>query len=506
MKGKRLLMNTILLTFTSLFLRVLGLVFQVFLSRRMGAAGIGLLQLVMSVEMFAATVAISGVRFTTTRLVSEESGRGKSSNVPKVVARCLAYAASFGLAASAGLFALSGGIADNIIGDGRMELPLRILSVSLPFLSTGAVFGGYFTGVCRVGKSAVASISEQVCRCAVSFMLMSQITDGDVESMCAAVALGNAIGEIFSFFVALILYLADRRRYSSRGIRAPGLTARVLKVAVPLAASAYTRTALSTVHNMMIPSGLRRSGASSQAALAGYGTIHGMVFPVITFPSVIFSSVSELIVPELTEEQVRGRYDRITNAANVLLKICLVFSVGVMGALMCFADELGEVLYNDGSLGRYIRMLAFLMPVMYMDTVTDGMLRGLGQQMYAMRVNIIDSILSTALIYFLLPKFAIYGYIFILYASEIFNFYLSMRRLRKTASVSQRPRDIFGTAAAVICCGNLTELAMRLSGGVTGAVGLASGIAAFTAMYVFFIMLFSVLSRGELKAVRSALR
>ena len=81
-KGKRLLVNTIVLTMSSLLLRSIGLIFQVFLSRKMGAVGIGLFQLVMSVDMFAATIAISGIRFTATRLVSEELGSGREGNVP----------------------------------------------------------------------------------------------------------------------------------------------------------------------------------------------------------------------------------------------------------------------------------------------------------------------------------------------------------------------------------------------------------------------------------------
>ena len=42
MQGKRLFVNSALMTAVSLLLRSLGLWFQVALSRRMGAAGIGL--------------------------------------------------------------------------------------------------------------------------------------------------------------------------------------------------------------------------------------------------------------------------------------------------------------------------------------------------------------------------------------------------------------------------------------------------------------------------------
>ena len=65
MEGKRLIKNTLFLTLTSLSLRLFGLAFQVLLSRKMGAEGLGLFSLVMSLYGFLATLAISGVRFAT---------------------------------------------------------------------------------------------------------------------------------------------------------------------------------------------------------------------------------------------------------------------------------------------------------------------------------------------------------------------------------------------------------------------------------------------------------
>ena len=58
------------LTAAALLMRLIGLFYQAWLAQRIGAAGLGLWQLVMSVNVFSATLAISGIRFTTTRLVS----------------------------------------------------------------------------------------------------------------------------------------------------------------------------------------------------------------------------------------------------------------------------------------------------------------------------------------------------------------------------------------------------------------------------------------------------
>lgn len=63
-----------LLTAASLGLRTISMVFQVYLSNLVGAAGIGLLQLTMSVGMLAGTVGTAGVRVAAMYLCAEEHG------------------------------------------------------------------------------------------------------------------------------------------------------------------------------------------------------------------------------------------------------------------------------------------------------------------------------------------------------------------------------------------------------------------------------------------------
>ncbi len=497
MKGKRLLVNSLVSTAVSLVLRSLGLWFQVVLSRRMGAAGIGLFTLVASVGSLAATFAISGIRFATTRLVSEEMGKGRLRGVGRVVRRCLAYGAVFGTLAAMLLMSGADLVSARFLGDTRTALALRVLALGMPFISAGAVLGGYFTGECRVGCALAGTVTEEVTRVAAAIFFLSRIRTANPELMCASVAAGNALGEIVSFLVLLALYALDFRRRRGGDTEGRGLTRRMVSIAMPLAATAYARVALNTVQHLLIPAGLRRSGASAEAALAGYGLIQGMVFPVITFPMVLFASVSELIVPELTEEQVQGNDRRISAAANMLLRLTFLFSAAVAAFLLAFSRDLGTQIYRSPEAGRYIGLLALLMPVMYMDNITDGMLRGLGEHMYAMRVNIIDSLISTALIWLVLPKYALYGYIAILYASEIFNFSLSLGRLTRVTDISGSLRSMGVSLICALTSAALSRAAVDLTGGVHSFAGLISGGVVFAGAYLLLVTATGAFTRKE---------
>ena len=437
---RRLLYNTALLTVSGLVMRCIGLVYQVWLAGRIGEAGIGLFQLVMSVQFLLATFAISGIRFASTRLVAEELGQGRPGGVRRVMRLCLGYSALFGLAALALLLLFAKPIGFLWVGDARTVLSLRLSAYSLPFISLSSVFSGYFTATGRIWKSALAQLAEQLVRIALVTLLLGLAPAGDIEKCCAAVVLGGVCAELFSFLLYLCLYLTDRKKHVAEGAAGARLPQRMLGVAVPLALSAYARTALSTLQHLLVPRGLKASGLSADAALAGYGVIHGMVLPIVTFPSCILLALSELLVPTLTEAQVSGSPARITATVNSLLEKCLLFSLGAAAVLFGSAALLGQAVYHSAAAGGYIRILAFLVPVMYLDTVTDGCLKGLGEQLWSMGVNIADSALSVALVLLLLPRCALTGYLLILFGTEVFHFALSIYRLRKITGLRLPPR------------------------------------------------------------------
>lgn len=436
-KLKKLALDAALLTGASLLMRCIGLAYQVWLAGRIGSAGIGLWQLVMSVNVLAATLAISGIRFTTTRLVSEELGRRQES-VDSAVLRCLCYAALFGCAACLILFFGAERIGFLWVGDARTVLPLRTIAFAMPMLSLSSVWNGYFIASGQAWKTAAVQVLEQVTGIGCVMFLLKNIPGEDLELCCAAVARGNLIADAVSMLLVCALYLAERRRRGRSLGGSPALTGRMLRIAVPLALSAYARTGLTTLENLLVPRKLRAAGFSADAAISGYGAITGMVFPIISFPSCLLSAVAELTVPELTAAQMQNDRRRIRSAVTKLLAMSLLFSLTIAAILFFFADALALRIYHDAGIGRYIRVFALLVPLMYMDIVTDGCLKGLGQMMRSMVFNISEACIGVLLVVTILPVKALNGYIFVLFFCEAYNFTLSILRLTKVAGLRKR--------------------------------------------------------------------
>lgn len=430
MKKEKLIVNTALLTGVSIVMSCIGMAYQVWLAGRIGAAGIGLFQLVMAVSGLAATVAISGIRFAATRLISEELGLGRGAGVGGAMGRCLGYSLFFGLSAGAIMWCIAEPVGFLWIGDARTVKSLRILSLSLPLISLSSVYSGYFTACGRVWKPALIHLIEQLTGIALVWVLLYAAPADDIEKSCAAIVKGGVAADLLCVVCMTGAYIGDRRGHPMTGGGGTRQTARMLAIAMPLAVSAYARSALGTIEHLLVPRGLRRAGFSADSALAGYGVIQGMALPVVLFPACLMGALSEVIVPELTKEQVSGGAEIPRTVRSVLIKSFL-YALIVAACMFVFADMLGTVIYHSSEAGRYIRLLAPLIPIMYTDTATDGCLKGLGQQVWSMGINILDALLGVALVWFLLPKYALTAYIAIIYFGECLNFALSFGRLRK---------------------------------------------------------------------------
>ena len=96
---------------------------------------------------------------------------------------------------------------------------------------------------------------------------------------------------------------------------------------------------------------------------------------------------------------------------------------------MCIRDSvmLTSCSSRCTSVGFHTRPEAVKYPSM-----TDGCLRGLGQQTRCMAINVLDATLGVVLVWVLLPRFGLAGYIFILYFNECVNFTLSFTLLLRT--------------------------------------------------------------------------
>jgi stage V sporulation protein B len=458
-KSQKLVLNTLLLTATALLMQTISVAFNVYLTNKIGAAGIGLFQLTLTVYGLAATFACAGVRLGTTRLHIDLLSANASAGMRRCMRLCLFYALTLGVTMAALLYLGAPLAATYWLKEPAAAESLRRLALGLPLVSLSSAMHGYFTATRTVYKSALAQGAEQLVKIVTVVTLLRLWLSGGIQNASLAIVTGLVAGNLASFLFSLLLVYTSKPMRRGAAQATPTLRD-FLHIAAPDGAGAGARSVLLTAEHLLIPWGFRQSGRSNAETMKIYGVIHGMALPVLLYPSAILSSLSGLLVPELADLRVRGRNETIGAAVRKVTHLSLLYGVFVGGMFFTFAEALSLRIYGNADAAPYLQLLAPLVPIMYLDMSVDGMLKGLDEQRASMFYNILDSALCCLLVYLLLPRIAVKGYIIVLFVSELFNFYLSLRRLLTVTHVPRPALAEIGKPLLGAACAGLIPRAL----------------------------------------------
>ena len=276
MRRRSVIRDTIQMTVIQFFLECLALLFNAWMTRRVGAATVGTLALAGSFFNLAAMVAGGNAMLCASRFVSEELG--KSCGCPAQILRnAVRFCLLLSVPVSAGIFAFAEPLSRQFLQSTAMAQAVRLMALLLPLGSISACLKGYFNAVCRVTVTAGCDVAEFLLRAGLLTGLLLWHRAAKPEQVCTYLVGSMAAGTLFSTAVLLLLYV--RKREPCRG-KCSLSFGTYIRLAVPVAFGGCLTAALSTANDTLIPMTLRQFGDSTSRALQQFGTFEGIVIPV----------------------------------------------------------------------------------------------------------------------------------------------------------------------------------------------------------------------------------
>jgi stage V sporulation protein B len=428
MQGKIYLKNAVLLTVSGFALRILGMAFRVYLAAQLGGEGMGLYQLILAIYMVFVSLATSGINVASANLAAKSLARGKT--MAKTASGLICTAAAFGTVAMCVQFLLAGPAARYAIHDVRAELALRVLAPSLPFMAMAGALRGCFLAKRRVQPNVTAQMVEQLIRMTVVFLALKKFAPWGAEYACGAVLLGNTISETLSCGI-MFLYAKKEpafhpqgtdygRKYSSHEL---------WNMVIPVEGSRVLGSLLQAAESTLIPLCLAVYLGKRTLAVAQYGTLKGMALPLLFFPFSVLAALSGLLMPEITRAWTQNNRARTVKLITTMMELTGLFSALAGGVFFLLGAPAAQILYGSQEAGEYIRILAATAPFMYMESMVDGVLKGLGEQWATFRFSVEDSAMRIAGIVFLLPRYGMNGFLFVMILSNLFTCTMNTRQM-----------------------------------------------------------------------------
>ena len=505
--------NAVILTGSGLLLRAAGMGLRVYMAGLLGSEGMGLYQLIFTMYGLSIALATSGVSVAAARLTAEQISGPHVSTVPAAMARVLLAAGGLGMTACGLQLALAKPAARWWLGDERAALPLLILAGSLPFMALGAAMRGYFLARRRVSPNVQAQLLEQTVRIALIARFLPAAAGQGLAQGCAAVVLGNLVSEVVSCLCMAFFYRCDVRRQFGPGPypHLEKIGRRLWRILAPLEASRCLTSSLSAAENVLVPLCLTISMGQRHRALAAYGALKGMALPVMFFPFSFLNTLSTLLMPEVTRAYIRRDGEQLNRLLDRMMQLTGTVAVLAGGLFTQYAQPLAQLLYHDEEVGLYIRILGPVMPFLYLESMVDGVLKGMDEQISTFKYSTWDSVLRIAAIMILLPRFGMMGFLFVMICSNLFTCGLNVRCMQRTAQLHPHwcrwllaPVGAFALSAWAVQCAMaraaLDGAKWQLAVGCTATAGVYLLLLLPLGLHRLAVQLFCGRKRGQPEA------
>ncbi len=447
-----LITGTLLLSCAGLASRLIGFFYKIFLSRAIGAENLGLYQLAFPVLSLGMSLTSSGIQTALSRAVAGAQNREEHRYFTAAVTLSLGLAALFG----AVVLWKSNWIASELLGDERCA-PLLVVAVCSLFPGClHACMNGYYFGKKEAAIPAASQFAEQAGRVGAVYLVF-RIAAEHGESIGAIHAMwGVAVGECFGVIVSAVGMLlevlhtksdgsshtdnspkklgqssasnifssrADIRKSSSShdsALTLPCAIGIIGSIAFPMTFNRVIISICHSIENALLPQKLALSGMTQNAALSLYGILSGMALSVISFPSVLTGSLSDLLLPSVSEAFASNQTTRISHLIRRSITIGLTFGFLFTIFFLFCGNFIGSTLFDSAAAGEYIRRLSFVCPFLYLSGLLGSILHGLGRPKTVLLINLLSCLIRIAFILLLVPTCGVGAYLWSMLLSQIF--------------------------------------------------------------------------------------
>lgn len=423
-----LLNGAILLTIAGIVSRLIGFFYKIFLSREIGAEGLGIYQLIFPVMGICFSVTSAGIQTAISRYVSNSIGTGNTQAAKKYLETGLFLATALSLFVSTLLFYNANFIANVLLGEARCASLLKIISFSYVPACIHACLNGYFYGLKQSAVPAISQLIEQVVRVGsvyfIDQILMNQGKSISISLAVMGLVFGEIAGMLFSLnFIHLPLirfftFFSEKECFH--------YTKDLLSMAFPLTASRLIVNLFHSIEQILIPERLEQFGYTNSEALSVFGVLTGMSLSVIMFPSVITNSVSVMLLPTIAEADAKKNRSSIHNTVRKTIFACLFLGFCACFLFLITGNYIGNVIFENSLAGTFIKTLSWICPFLYLSSTLNSILHGLGFTKITLFIGLTGCALRICFIYFGIPFWGIAGYMYGLIGSQIMMTALSV--------------------------------------------------------------------------------
>lgn len=382
--------NVVILIFSQLLIKVLGLVYKLVITNIPGFGDTGLGYYSAGYQIYALLLTLSsiGIPSVISKLVSERIAIGDTKGANRIFKVAFKFFTTIGFILSIGLFFGADIIANNILNVPDVAYVMKVLSPAIVFVAMSAVLRGYFSGQQNMKPTSVSQTLEQFLNCVLSITFVYACIGKDTYIMAAAGNLSTTSAIIITF-VYLIMYFKKNKLDTRDSIISPEkkktnkeLLKTILGISIPITVSSLISVIsgvidTATVSNCMqiaYSEAVASKEELEQIAMSATGIL-SKVDTLVSFPLAINLAFSTAITPAISEalakKDKRTASRRLSFSFFASLIIILPCAIG----FIMLSEPILKMLYPTASEGAGVFKIASISMILtaLSQTLTGGL-------------------------------------------------------------------------------------------------------------------------------------
>lgn len=409
------LKNSFLLVVSNVTTGILGFIFNVYLSKVLGAEGMGLYNLVMPIYNLFICLMTAGIVASISKITAVYNQKCEHNNIVKTIRVISLFNISWAFLIGIIVFFSAPLIGKYGVNDVRTIDAIRVICPAMVCIAISNILKGYFYGTSKITVPAIIDIFEKAMRIITVSLLIFLTQAQTIESMVTLATVALCIGEFQSLFFLFIYYKYSIKKMPISNEKCEGgfqLLFDVVIISMPLLMNGFLTNILGTLATLIVPRRLLVSGFSYNEALGMIGRYNGMALSIIIIPLIIVSTINTLLIPDLSQTLVLGKQYEASIRIKKVIKFA--FLLGISTTIICsiIPDSLGQMFYSRNDLGSYIRFASLTAPILFPAITMFGVLNGLNRQGIILRNSLIEAIIELICLYIFtaIPSINIFGY------------------------------------------------------------------------------------------------
>ena len=391
-KKETFMQGVITLIFSQVLIKLLGLVYTLYLTNRegFGDKGNGIVAAGYQIYAMLLTISSIGVPNAISKLVSERIAVGDHKGGHRIFKIAFATFAMIGLIGSLLLFFGANMIANLWLQIPEAEMTLVALSPAIFFVAISSVMRGYFNARQNIKATARSQSLEQVFKTTLTIILVeiiAIISNASTEWMAGGATLATTLAT-FAGFGYLYLYYKTRSREIATEIkttvnykyeRVVTIIKRILMVSIPIALTAIMSSLNKNIDSFTVVRSLKQF-MSEDMAISQYGILGGKVDMLTSLPLSINVAFATALVPAISAAKARKDNKTITQKTSFSLLTSMLIGLPCTIGMCLLAGPILNLLFPNASAGEVILQISSLTIIFtILDQTINGALQGYGK-------------------------------------------------------------------------------------------------------------------------------